>query len=180
MSEPGQASMAEMAPLALLARIDELCDRFEDDWLSGRRPRIEDYLEPIPPQGRPALLAELLRLELHYRRSRGEAVAQRLPLAEGHGDEQRAVGGLVDLVDGADVGVIEGGGGARLAQEAPLVLLAGAALGGEELERHRPVELEVDRLVDHAHAAAPEAIEDPVVGDRAADQRKPSWPGEAK
>ncbi len=101
-----------------------------------------------------------------------DPVAQRLPLAQGHGDEQRAVAGLVDLVDRADGRVVERRRRPGLADEALLALPGGAALAGEELERHRPVEPEIDRLVDDAHATAPEAIEDPIVGDRAADQRE--------
>ena len=107
----------------------------------------------------------------------GEAAAldpplERLPLAEGHGDEQPAVLRLVDLVDGADVGVIDRRGGAGLAQEPALVRLVGAAVGGEELEGDQPLELEVLRLVHDARTASTEAFEDPVAGDGAADQRE--------
>ena len=104
-------------------------------------------------------------------RSARDPVAQRLPLAESHDDEQGAVDGLVDLMDRADVRMIERRCGLGLADEAPLGFLGGAALMGQELERHRPVELQIDGLVDHPHAASPQAIEDAVVGDRAADHR---------
>ena len=103
-----------------------------------------------------------------------QPVAQRLPLVEGHGDEQRAVLGLADLVDGADVGVVDLRGGPRLAQEPPLLLLGGAALAGEELQGHQAVELQVAGLVDHAHAAAAEALQDLVVRDGAADHEAAS------
>ncbi|HUK86276.1 MAG TPA: hypothetical protein VLT85_01315, partial [Terriglobales bacterium] len=43
-----------------------------------------------------------------------DARVQGLALQQFHGDEGAAAG-LVDLVDGADVGMAEGGGGARLA-----------------------------------------------------------------
>jgi WD40 repeat protein/serine/threonine protein kinase len=53
-------------------RADEVCDRFEAEWRSGRTPRIEEYLGPVAPPERPALLRELLALELELRRGRGE------------------------------------------------------------------------------------------------------------
>jgi serine/threonine protein kinase len=54
--------------------VDEACDRFAGFWLAGQRPRIEDFLEDAGPR-RAALLRELLRLELVYRRQNGEAPA---------------------------------------------------------------------------------------------------------
>ena len=64
----------------LARQIDEACDRFEADWKAGRRPRIEDYLAGVPGPGRPALLRELLELELAYRRKGGERpTAGRVP-----------------------------------------------------------------------------------------------------
>jgi WD40 repeat protein/tRNA A-37 threonylcarbamoyl transferase component Bud32 len=56
-------------------RVDLLCDRFEANWKSGRRPRLERYLGRVPPAVRPVLLRELLGLELEYRRRRGETPA---------------------------------------------------------------------------------------------------------
>ncbi len=61
-------------PPALLARLDEVCDRFEDDLQAGHTPRIEDHLAAVGAAERPALLRELLRLELHYRRLRGDTL----------------------------------------------------------------------------------------------------------
>jgi serine/threonine-protein kinase len=52
-------------------QIDALCDRFESAWRSGGRPRAEDFLGDHPAAS--ALLAELLGLELYYRRRAGEA-----------------------------------------------------------------------------------------------------------
>ncbi len=43
----------------LVRRIDEACRRFEADWRTGRRPRVEDYLVDVSDEGRSALLAEL-------------------------------------------------------------------------------------------------------------------------
>jgi hypothetical protein len=63
-------------PLAVLARVDQVCDRFEAAWpdpgQKAPRPRIEDYLGDTPEPERAQLLAQLLGLELEYRRAAGE------------------------------------------------------------------------------------------------------------
>jgi serine/threonine-protein kinase len=59
-------------PLSLERRMNAACRRFEDAWRAGARPRIEDYLADGPE---PALVAELLALELAYRARDGEAPA---------------------------------------------------------------------------------------------------------
>jgi serine/threonine-protein kinase len=53
-------------------RIDAACDRFETAWRAGQAPRIEDYLADAEEADRPALLGELLGLELELRRKRGD------------------------------------------------------------------------------------------------------------
>jgi hypothetical protein len=53
-------------------RVDAACDRFEAEWRAGRAPRIEDVLAAAPEAERPALLRELLPLELELRRGDGE------------------------------------------------------------------------------------------------------------
>jgi tRNA A-37 threonylcarbamoyl transferase component Bud32 len=66
----------DAGPLAVLARVDQVCDRFEAAWPDpGRlapRPRIEDYLGETPEPERSQLLTPLLALELEYRRAAGE------------------------------------------------------------------------------------------------------------
>jgi tetratricopeptide (TPR) repeat protein/tRNA A-37 threonylcarbamoyl transferase component Bud32 len=66
----------DAGPLAVLARVDQVCDRFEAAWpdpgQQAPRPRIEDYLgETLEPE-RSQLLTQLLALELEYRRAAGE------------------------------------------------------------------------------------------------------------
>jgi serine/threonine protein kinase len=53
-------------------RIDAACDRFEAAWREGRNPRIEDLLDAVAGPERPALLRELIGLEVELRRGRGE------------------------------------------------------------------------------------------------------------
>jgi serine/threonine-protein kinase len=61
-----------LLPLEILERIDRICDRFESDWESGGRPRIEAYLDEIAETYRPALLGDLLAAETDARGRRGE------------------------------------------------------------------------------------------------------------
>ena len=44
-------------------QIDAVCRRFEADRREGRQPRVEDYLDDVPGEVRPALCAELVALE---------------------------------------------------------------------------------------------------------------------
>jgi WD40 repeat protein/serine/threonine protein kinase len=57
-------------------RLDEACCRFEEDWRAGRRPRLGDFLAGTEGSERLALLRELLRLEVDYRRRAGEGPAR--------------------------------------------------------------------------------------------------------
>jgi serine/threonine-protein kinase len=69
--EPRQAERPPNSADAALW-IDRLCDQFEAVWKSQQVPRIEDYLGQVALSARPALLRELLVLELDYRGRRGE------------------------------------------------------------------------------------------------------------
>jgi serine/threonine protein kinase/tetratricopeptide (TPR) repeat protein len=71
-------------PPGLAVRINPVCDRFEEQWLAGAAPRLEEFLALVDEPDRPALLRELLDLELHYRcwrdeRPTAEEYRQRLP-----------------------------------------------------------------------------------------------------
>jgi eukaryotic-like serine/threonine-protein kinase len=61
-------------PLDVLQRIDAACIRFEDAWKNGLNPELAAYLAGADQSDRPALLRELLRVELHYRRRSGEDI----------------------------------------------------------------------------------------------------------
>ncbi len=58
-------------------RLDPVCDRFEAEWLAGRRPHLEDFLSQVAEPDRPALVRELLPLDLEYRARHGERPAAR-------------------------------------------------------------------------------------------------------
>ncbi len=72
-------------------RLDPLCDRLEQQWLAGASPRLEEFLPLVEELDRPALLRELLDLELHHRARRGER-----PTAE---EYRQRVPGYVAIVD---------------------------------------------------------------------------------
>jgi tetratricopeptide (TPR) repeat protein/tRNA A-37 threonylcarbamoyl transferase component Bud32 len=55
-----------------LWRLEEACCRFEEAWKAGQRPRLEDFVAGPVRAERLALLRELLRLEVYYRRQAGE------------------------------------------------------------------------------------------------------------
>jgi serine/threonine protein kinase/formylglycine-generating enzyme required for sulfatase activity len=63
-TDPKESSASRAS---LLERIDQICDAFEDAWIAGRRPRIEDFLGDTPQPERAALLWDLLPVELAYR-----------------------------------------------------------------------------------------------------------------
>ena len=60
-------------PIAALERIDDLCAEFEQKWQTNEPPSIESRLAgEVAPIERDALLAELIVLDVDYRRRRGE------------------------------------------------------------------------------------------------------------
>jgi WD40 repeat protein/serine/threonine protein kinase/tetratricopeptide (TPR) repeat protein len=68
------STVDDSRPQSVLAHVDAVCGRFEEAWLSERRPRIEDYLgEALDEQERDALLKELIALDVFHRQQRGEA-----------------------------------------------------------------------------------------------------------
>ncbi|MCA9196521.1 MAG: SUMF1/EgtB/PvdO family nonheme iron enzyme [Planctomycetales bacterium] len=56
-----------------VARLDEVCDRFEMACKLGSSPKIFEILQEWDQPYRACLLSELLHLDLHYRRKRGES-----------------------------------------------------------------------------------------------------------
>jgi formylglycine-generating enzyme required for sulfatase activity len=62
----------EALPPDLAWRVDRVCNRFEAAWKAGTPPRLEDPLGGAAGPERAALLRELIPLDIHYRRARGE------------------------------------------------------------------------------------------------------------
>ena len=92
-------------------------------------------------------------------------VLERRPLEEFH-DDERAPVVLADIVDSADVGMVQSGRGQRLASKSTEGLGIFRQLVREQFERHKTMEPRVFRLVDDTHPAAPELMEDLVMRNR--------------
>ena len=86
-----------------------------------------------------------------------------------HGDEGLALL-IVDLVNGADVGMVESRGRLGFALEAAQGLRIFGDIVGQELEGDEAAEFEVFGLVDDTHAATAEFFDDAVMRDGLADQ----------
>jgi hypothetical protein len=91
-----------------------------------------------------------------------------LPFEILHDDEGLAFM-LADLVNRADVRVVQHRGGARFAFETFESLRVQGEAVGQELERYKAAELGVLGLVDHAHPSAAELFQNAVVCDRLAN-----------
>jgi hypothetical protein len=72
---------------------------------------------------------------------------------------------LVDLMDSADILMIQGGGGFSLTEEAFLFFLAFPDVGGKELQSHEAVEFGVFGFVNDTHATFSKLLKDFVVAD---------------
>ncbi len=57
-----------MSTVPQMRRIDEVCDRFEAEWLAGRGPSLEAYLKSVSGGERSDLFRALLDVELELRR----------------------------------------------------------------------------------------------------------------
>jgi len=89
-------------------------------------------------------------------------VLEGLAIKKFHGDEGAGVF-FADVVDGADVGVIESGGGFGFAAEAGEGLRVVSDFGREKFEGDEAVEACVLSLKDNAHAATTEPLKDAIV-----------------
>src|ERR1700722_286340 len=89
-------------------------------------------------------------------------------IEELHGDEG-LLAVAADFINGADVGMVESGGGAGFTAETLEGLRVAGKLVGQEFESDEAAEFSVLGFVDHAHAAAAELFHDAVVGDGLVD-----------
>ncbi len=76
---------------------------------------------------------------------------------------------VVNFVDGADVRMVQGGSSLGFALKAGESLRVFGYVVGQELEGDKATELHILSLVDHAHPATAEFLDDAVVRDGLAD-----------
>jgi tetratricopeptide (TPR) repeat protein len=69
---PSENRASARGSALLTRRADQECDRYEAAWIAGQRPRIEDHLAAVSEAEQPALLCELILLEIDYRHLAGE------------------------------------------------------------------------------------------------------------
>ena len=62
-------------PIEWLAQVDEICDSFESQWKQSQQPRLEAFLVGAPQAMQSHLVAELLKIDVGYRRRGGEQPA---------------------------------------------------------------------------------------------------------
>ena len=105
-------------PIAALERIDDLCAEFERQWRTNEAPSIESVLGgDVSPIERDALLAELIVLDIDYRRRRGETPTEQ-EYIDRFPDDAKAIGDALQEGD-KQIGVFEPPTIARLAELFP-------------------------------------------------------------
>src|SRR5271156_5611347 len=78
---------------------------------------------------------------------------------------------LADFINGANVGMVQGGSGLRLTVESPQSLRVRRELVRQELQGHKAVKLGVLGLVHHAHPTTAKLFDNAVVRDGLPNQK---------
>ena len=97
-----------------------------------------------------------------FHRAAADQVLERRTVEELH-DEEGAAVVLADVVNGADIGMIQSGSGFGFAAKTLEGLAILREIFGKKLQGDEAAEARVLGLVNHAHAAAAELFDDPVV-----------------
>jgi hypothetical protein len=106
---------------------------------------------------------------LILQRTAGDHVLQCHPIQKFHRDEGLAIL-FINLVDGADIRVVESRCRLRFTLETGQSLGVLGYLVRQELQRYKAVQLHILGLIDHTHPAAAQLLHDAVVRDGLADQ----------
>jgi len=117
--------------LAALHRINEVCLRFEETWIQRHEADVASFLADCSGEDRRKLLEELLRLDIHYRRQRGDTVAPESYYARFPGDQSTidaAFQPTQDADDGVDYEAPTQSIGCAEAAELPAVLAPGTRI----------------------------------------------------
>ena len=134
----------------------------------GRLDVAVDYAFGVRSVQRIGNLDAQIEHRLDLQRLAIDLVPERLPFEQLHGDEGSPIG-LVDFVDRADVRVVQRGRSLGFPLETAEGLCIVGEFVGKELQGDVAAQLEVFRLVHHAHSAAADLAEDAVVRDGLAD-----------
>ena len=102
-------------------------------------------------------------------------VRERLPVHQLHDEEVDAIR-LLNIVNCADVRMIESRKRPRFPLESPQILCVRRDFGGKHLDRHVAAEFGVAGAVHLAHPAAAERAEDPIGTDVFAVGKGHGWP----
>src|SRR5205807_1448373 len=90
-----------------------------------------------------------------------DEVLKGLPLQELHDDEVLSLV-LADLMDSANIGMVQGGSCPRFTLKSLQRLMIGCELIGQELQSNVAAQTQVFGLIDHTHAAAAQPFQDTV------------------
>ena len=95
----------------------------------------------------------------------GQQVAQGLAFHPFHGDERHA-GLMADVMDGQDVGMVQGGSRLGFPLEATQAISIVGETGWEDFDRDPAIEAGIECAVHLTHAACPERTEDLIRTER--------------
>src|SRR5271169_166902 len=101
---------------------------------------------------------------LDLQRLAPDPASERLPFQQFHGDEGSPLD-LVNLIDCADVLVVQGGRSFGLPLKAAEGLRVVREVVGKKLQGNVAAKLDIFRLIHHSHSAAANFVEDPVMGN---------------
>src|SRR5882762_2354872 len=101
----------------------------------------------------------------------GDHVLQRQAIQILHGNERLPIL-LTDVVNRADVWMVQRRGGLRFALETGEGLRVSSDLIGQELQRNEAMQPSILGLVDHTHAATAQLLQDAVVRNSLAEHRR--------
>src|SRR5581483_9160537 len=123
----------------------------------------------------------------HIQRTPRDSAFQRHALQEFHHDERLPIL-LIDLINCADIWMVQSGGSLGFALEAAESLSVMSNFVGQKLEGHKAAELHILGLVDHAHTTTADFLDDAVVAQQFsgsmlqdllfADHPRPPWTGD--
>ena len=121
-------------------------------------------------------LSAQLQQQLNFQRLAHDAVLQGFAVEKLHGDKSPAVF-FADVVDGADIGMVQRRRRFGFAAKSFQSLAILGQIFGQEFKRHEAVEPYVLGLIDHAHPAPAQLLDDAVMRDGLADhwQRILTW-----